>query len=105
MARYIDADKIPYYLDTSENAPMEGRRTAFKSDIDKIPTADVVKVKHGYWVYNEDHNAYESEYFCSNCLADGSSDIRGENYCYNCGAKMDGERRGTNGRIYKRRIV
>lgn len=56
------------------------------------PTADVVEVRHGYWVHNEDHNAYESEYFCSECSADGSSDIRGENYCYNCGAKMDGER-------------
>ena len=44
MARYIDADKIPYYLDTSENAPMEGRMVAFKSDIDKIPTADVAEV-------------------------------------------------------------
>ena len=41
MARYIDADKIPYYLDTSEEAPMEGRQIAFKSDIEKIPTADV----------------------------------------------------------------
>ena len=41
MARYIDADKIPYYLDTSEEAPMEGRKIAFKSDIEKIPTADV----------------------------------------------------------------
>lgn len=41
---YIDKDKIPYYLDTSEEAPMEGRKIAFKSDIDKIPTADVVEV-------------------------------------------------------------
>ena len=50
---YIDKDKIPYYLDTSEEAPMEGRKIAFKSDIDKIPPADVVEVvrckecKHG----------------------------------------------------------
>jgi hypothetical protein len=42
MARYIDADKIPYYLDSSYEAPMEGRKVTFKSDIDKIPTADVV---------------------------------------------------------------
>ena len=41
MARYIDVEKIPYYLDTSEEAPMEGRMIAYKSDIDKFPTADV----------------------------------------------------------------
>ena len=41
---YIDKDKIPYYLDTSEGAPMEGRKIAFKSDIDKISPADVVEV-------------------------------------------------------------
>ena len=44
MARYIDADKIPYYLDTSEYAPMEGRKVTFKSDIDRMPTADVEEV-------------------------------------------------------------
>ena len=42
MGRHIDADQIPYYLDTSDEAPMEGRKIAFKSDIDKIPTSDVV---------------------------------------------------------------
>lgn len=55
------------------------------------------KVKQGYWVRNEDHNAYESEHFCSVCLADGSYDVSNEKYCYNCGAKMDGERRTDNG--------
>lgn len=59
---YIDVDKIPYYLDTSENAPMEGRRVAFKSDIDKIPTADVAEVvrcKDCNFVYfNSDSETY-----------------------------------------------
>lgn len=55
-----------------------------------VPLKNVAEIKHGYWVHNQDHNAYESEYFCSVCLADGSSDTRGENYCYNCGARMDG---------------
>lgn len=40
------------------------------------------------WVYREDHGAYESPHFCSNCLADGSHDIDGEHYCYSCGARM-----------------
>ncbi len=64
-----------------------------KECIKRQPTADVVEARHGHWVHNEDHNAYESPYFCSECLADGSYDISNEKYCYNCGAKMDGERR------------
>lgn len=60
--------------------------------IEAQPTADVVEVRHGYWVRNEDHDAYECEHFCSECLADGSYDVSNEKYCYNCGAKMDGER-------------
>jgi hypothetical protein len=59
--------------------------------VTRQPPADVAEVKHGYWVYNENCGEYESPYFCSECLADCSSDIQGENYCYNCGAKMDGD--------------
>lgn len=64
--------------------------SSVESAIFNAPTADVAEVKHGYWVYNENCGEYESPYFCSECLADCSSDIQGENYCYNCGAKMDG---------------
>jgi hypothetical protein len=68
-------------------------RANFIDVIKEQPIADVVEVRHGYWVRIEDHNAYESEHFCSECLADGSYDVSNEKYCYNCGAKMDGERR------------
>ena len=57
------------------------------SDATAIYNAGYRKQSVGRWVRNEDHNAYESPYFCSECLAD-CSDIQGENYCYNCGAKM-----------------
>jgi hypothetical protein len=43
----------------------------------------------GRWMRNEDHNAYESEYFCSECLADGNNQGN-EPFCWNCGAKMKG---------------
>jgi hypothetical protein len=45
MSRYIDADKIEYterYVGMDEFAGWQ--TIAFKSDIDKIPTADVVEV-------------------------------------------------------------
>lgn len=51
MARYIDADKIDYsmasvYWETDKDGNDIYRRSAiaFESDIDEIPTADVVEV-------------------------------------------------------------
>lgn len=56
--------------------------------IDAIPATDVQLVKHGRWIWDSnapyrEHGAYK----CSNC--DGHSDFE-ENYCPNCGARMDG---------------
>ena len=94
MSRYIDKDKLLEKVHALELPHPYGGEyhidIIHAYDVRNAPTADVVEVRHGYWVHNEDHNAYESEYFCSECLADGSNDISRENYCYNCGAKMDG---------------
>jgi|GEM_PF-2549945 len=89
--RYIDADNIPYYLDTSEEAPMEGRKITFKSDIDRMPTADVEEVKHAYWEEHvEKGNCFEHTYYiCTNCGV-GALDEEYEIRCHHCGAKMDG---------------
>lgn len=56
------------------------------------PTADVAEVKHGYWLYNRGQAPNEKAYFCSLCI-DGDSDYGMDNYCPNCGAKMDDERK------------
>lgn len=93
---YIDRDKIPYYLDIGEETPIEGRKIAFKSDIDKIPTVNIEDVKHGKWIFSRkewgssDH--YQDVYYkCSNCGKEYEQfDIDEANYCPNCGAKMDG---------------
>jgi hypothetical protein len=91
MARYIDADKIPYYLDTSENAPMEGRRVAFKSDIDKIPTADVVEVvrckdcKH--CTLTEDGEYNPEDIVCGYFMTDG---MNSTDFC-SYGERKDGD--------------
>ena len=93
MSRYIDADKAMEEINRIGGHNLcEWETIGVKALIYRQPTADVVEVRHGYWVRNEDHNAYECEHFCSVCLADGSYDVSHEKYCYNCGAKMDGER-------------
>lgn len=63
-----------------------------KEVLDDTPTADVAEGKHGYWVYNRGQTFGEPRYFCSLCI-DGGSDNGWDNYCPNCGAKMDGERK------------
>lgn len=90
MMEYINRNKLLRTINENIAEAHNERCSQLLEAILNAPTADVVEVRHGYWVHNEDHNAYESEYFCSECLADGSNDISRENYCYNCGAKMDG---------------
>jgi predicted Zn-ribbon and HTH transcriptional regulator len=87
MARYIDAELIPFSRDYS-------RFVATEDDVDNVPTADVVEVRHGEWVEQiRDYGKYlvTEGYKCSNCgfeLTD--NDYK---YCPECGAKMDRERR------------
>lgn len=56
--------------------------------LEKIPTADVVPVVHGWWIsfLDGDHIMPERYYRCSRC---GRVESRRQPYCH-CGAKMDG---------------
>lgn len=71
----------------------EQRRTDFEEAleaIEAVPTADVEPVRHGKWI--EKHKkafgrVREVSYDCSYC---GNHVYCKYNYCYNCGAKMDG---------------
>lgn len=64
-------------------------RSAFKFDVADASTADVVERKHGKWKLNKDGN-----WACQFCEFDPYHDnMKGMNYCPNCGAKMDGKER------------
>ena len=99
MSRYIDADKFVEWLDVghlrspSEICYCEGD---VKTMIDMQPAADGVEVKHGEWETIPDYSNALTTYR-HRCLVCNYfyKDIRphGHNYCPNCGAKMDGERR------------
>lgn len=58
--------------------------------LDEIPAADVVEVVHGEWVETITHNGctWDSDCVCSVC---GKSGHPCDNYCGECGAKMDGK--------------
>lgn len=92
MARYIDANLAPLYLNE-----------AACEQIKMMPTEDVVEVKHGHFIRNERNipkmkvfheKGYASSmnnksiFWTCSCCGSWASLI--QKYCSECGAKMDG---------------
>lgn len=78
MTRLIDADSIPWLVEGVGDIPV-----ITKEEIDKMPTADAVPVRHGKWLWLDGVR-------CSQCnykLATTGL----PSYCPNCGARMDEE--------------
>jgi hypothetical protein len=113
MARYIDADK---FLESQIERcggvmPIIGTCTmdneALSWVVEKTPTADVVEVKHGYWIESihketpiiKDGRFFEKEHevFCCSVCDVKIVGLRNMSFCPFCGAKMDGERKCNNG--------
>ena len=93
--RYIDAEIALKIVDNyAKTVTKDGMVVvdAIRDIVSAItPTADVVEVRHGEWKKSE-HGGY----VCSECDC-WLEDYYGAtpemmNYCFNCGAKMDGER-------------
>ena len=60
----------------------------------KYATVDAVEVVHGRWIrHPDDLFPAESTQECSVCHEHEFFTLLNENYCPNCGAKMDGERK------------
>ena len=53
-----------------------------------VSAADVQEVRHGRWECNYDRGAFYIVYVCSKC---GRETLVKENFCPNCGARMDGD--------------
>ena len=59
--------------------------------IDSEPASDVAPVRHGRWIYHpDDLFPAESTQECSCCHVEEYFTLYNENYCPNCGAKMEG---------------
>ena len=65
--------------------------------LENQPVVDAVEVVHGRWIHTaiEDDNwgGTFHKWTCSNCDFSTGHNPNGTNYCPNCGAKMDGERK------------
>ena len=109
MARLIDADQAvaeAEHLLELYNLAMAGAETnreikhivkrqelfkAVRAVVNTCPTVE--PVKHGHWIDTGRGDYYFSkQYRCSCC---NSVDYMRAPYCYNCGAKMDGNQNGN----------
>ena len=106
--RLIDADKLE---PTERYVGDEFVRIVYMDDIDAMPTIEAEPIRYGKWVlkgvreplprdyppcYGEDeydeetHSIIVKHWFCSECDYDASNSFKPkDNYCPNCGAKMD----------------
>lgn len=100
--RFIDANKLYDFIQKEKawrqdrmRQPRygQGKYDAYYEMLDIIneqPTADVQEVKHGEWKAEGDCGITR----CSVCGWTIEEDIE-DNYCRNCGAKMDGDANGN----------
>jgi hypothetical protein len=59
--------------------------------LDETPTVDAVEVKHGRWILKETCGKNTEKFHCSVCDKIPKS-LCVEDFCPNCGAKMDGDK-------------
>ena len=85
MAEYIEKAQIVdwyrCYGQTDEPIPFE----TLVVDLRSMKSADVAPVVHGRWVGSAD------DFCCSACGVYQNFYTGRQNYCPNCGARMDGE--------------
>lgn len=103
MAEYIEREKAIEHIEThlpyrcSEDF-IEGQKDCVEQ-LKSLPSADVVEVVHGEWLRDTD---WKYDYHCSVCNDSAIKDDYGNydvltDYCPYCGAKMDAERRSSDG--------
>lgn len=96
MARYIDAENfimhIKKCIEKGGNPAMDKSPITFGTILglkgalsfaETLPTAEVVEVRHGYWIDKDDKT------WCSLCQV--SNKQYKPPYCPHCGAFMDGK--------------
>ena len=90
MAEYIKKEAV---LKEVESRIMWGASAAAVYElILDAPAADVAPVRHGQWIHTDLAAHWYGKDECSECTyhEKDRSDLSHNNYCPNCGAKMDG---------------
>ena len=91
--RLIDADELIEFIDMGHlRNPLEAcfSERDVVDMLESRETIDAAPVRHGHWVlriHDEDDDGGYPLYHCSMC--DNPRPHKRDNYCPNCGAKMD----------------
>lgn len=95
MAEYIEREKAIEHIEThlpyrcSEDF-IEGQKDCVEQ-LKSLPASDVVEVVHGEWIKPTMINGRTFD--IPHCSACGDVPCDTKNYCPNCGAKMDGDKK------------
>ena len=104
MSRYIDADKLKEECYKFANDVSRNAMAFVQGQINAVPTADVVEVRHGEWIeeqrpYSTSAGVRSSSLWRKCSVCDGAypvvtvgQHLKKYKHCFECGAKMDGER-------------
>ena len=85
MNEYVNRKDLRDALYDADAITMEGVKI-----INQFPSADVAPVRHVHWIYHpDDLFPSDSTQECSYCHAEEYLTLDNDNYCPNCGAKMD----------------
>lgn len=100
MAKYLDREAAlsireppksnrHYQTDNLDDAYGQGWDDALCC-IERLPTADVVSVRHGRWIHTDYAIHWTAKDECSECAYHtcDRDDLSKYNYCPNCGADM-----------------
>jgi hypothetical protein len=103
MSKYIAKQKAISALineANTHNNPVKRAYTRAAAIIEQITAEDIQPEKHGRWICNEELY-YNGMTKCSCCneeyytedIQNLQGDLRTVNYCPNCGARMDGDKK------------
>ena len=91
--RLIDANALKLDLDLQKGCSVVDMALAVVKSVQEAPTIDAVPVVHAKWEDAPYVYFGAKRYVCSNCCSDDFWNMRfvitKDNYCPNCGAKMD----------------
>lgn len=89
MADYIDRQAAYDVLTAYYHHKTDMQHAALHEALNRVPSADVQPVRHGWWIEDK-----EVEFVCSECGEQCANTVMGmprDRYCKWCGARMDGE--------------
>ena len=87
MDEYINREAVYEYFDKCNSENPKWTPSRVKTLISRQKAADVAPVRHGRWVHHIAGGKQISACWCSVCNVEHETE---QNYCPNCGAKMDG---------------